>query len=59
MRLVYAGVLLLGGAFLWIAFSSTPVQARTAVQAAIFIALGTGGLLMGRSREAAAGSPGP
>jgi dipeptide/tripeptide permease len=59
MRLVYAGVLLLGGAFLWIAFSSTPVQARTAVQAAIFIALGVGGLLMGRSREAAAGSPGP
>jgi dipeptide/tripeptide permease len=59
MRLVYASVLLLGGVFLWIAFSSTPVQARTAVQAAIFIALGTGGLLMGRSREAAAGSPGP
>jgi dipeptide/tripeptide permease len=59
MRVVYAAVLLLGGVFLRIAFSSTPVQARTAVQAAIFIALGAGGLLMGRSREAATGSPGP
>jgi Na+-driven multidrug efflux pump len=51
MRGVYAAVLLVGGVFLSVAFSSTPVQARTAVQAAIFIALGTGGLLMGRSRE--------
>jgi dipeptide/tripeptide permease len=57
MRLVYAAVLLLGGGFLWTAFSSTPVQARTAVQAAIFIALGAGGLLMGRSRERPAGPP--
>jgi len=37
-------VLLVGAVFLWVAFSSTPVQARTAVQAAIFIALGLGGL---------------
>ena len=51
MRGVYAAVLLIGGVFLYVAFSSTPVQARTAVQAAIFIALGAGGLLMGRSRE--------
>jgi proton-dependent oligopeptide transporter, POT family len=51
MRGVYAAVLLLGGAFLYAAFSSTPVQARTAVQAAIFIALGVGGLLVGRRRE--------
>ena len=40
-------VLLIGGVFLYVAFSSTPVQARTAVQAVIFIALGAGGLLMG------------
>jgi POT family proton-dependent oligopeptide transporter len=59
MRGVYAAVLLVGGVFLYVAFSSTPVQARTAVQAAIFIALGTGGLLMGRSREGATGSPAP
>ena len=47
MRGVYATVLLMGGFFLYVAFSSTPVQPRTAVQAAIFIALGVGGLLMG------------
>jgi len=58
MRGVYAAVLLVGGAFLYVAFSSTPVQARTAVQAAIFIALGTGGLLTGRLRGPA-GSPAP
>jgi proton-dependent oligopeptide transporter, POT family len=51
MRGVYVGVLLVGAAFLYVAFSSTPVQARTAVQAAIFIALGAGGLLVGRRRE--------
>jgi dipeptide/tripeptide permease len=50
MRSVYAAILLLGGVFLWAAFASTPVQARTAVQAAIFIALGGGGLLVGRRR---------
>jgi len=59
MRGVYAVVLLVGGVFLYAAFSSAPVQARTAVQAAIFIALGTGGLLMGRSREGATGSRSP
>ena len=40
------------GVFLWVAFSAEPVQARTAVQAAIFIALGIGGLLMGSRQEA-------
>jgi len=47
MRGVYATVLLVGGVFLYTAFSSTPMQPRIAVQAAIFIALGMGGLLMG------------
>jgi dipeptide/tripeptide permease len=51
MRGVYAAVLLVGGVFLYLAFSSSPVQARTAVQASIFIALGVGGLLVGRGRE--------
>jgi dipeptide/tripeptide permease len=51
MQGVYATVLLVGGVFLYVAFSSTPVQARTAVQAAIFIALGAGGLAVGRRRE--------
>jgi hypothetical protein len=51
MRGVYATVLLMGGFFLYVAFSKAPMQPRTAVQAAIFIALGTGGLVMGRSRE--------
>jgi dipeptide/tripeptide permease len=51
MRGVYAAVLLLGGVFLYVALSSTPVQPRTAVHAALFIALGTGGLLAGRRRE--------
>jgi dipeptide/tripeptide permease len=50
MRAVYAAILLVGGVFLYVAFSSDPVQARTAVQAAIFIALGAGGLLVGRGR---------
>jgi dipeptide/tripeptide permease len=50
MHGVYGAVLLIGVAFLYVAFSSSPVQARTAVQAAIFIALGAGGLGVGRSR---------
>jgi len=54
MRGVYTAVLLLGGVFLYVAFSTKPAQARTAVQAAIFIALGAGGLLVGRRREASA-----
>jgi dipeptide/tripeptide permease len=54
MRGVYVAVLLVGGAFLQAAFSSTPVHARTAVQAVIFIALGAGGLLVDWSRGGAA-----
>jgi POT family proton-dependent oligopeptide transporter len=54
MRGVYATVALVGVAFLYAAFSSTPVHARTSVQAVIFIALGMGGLLMDRSRGGAA-----
>jgi dipeptide/tripeptide permease len=48
MQAVYAAVLVAGAAFLWAAFSSTPVRARIAVQAVLFMALGTGGLLMSR-----------
>jgi dipeptide/tripeptide permease len=48
MRGVYGGVLLLGAVFLYFAFSKTPVQARVAVQATIFIGLGLGGLMVGR-----------
>jgi dipeptide/tripeptide permease len=58
MRGVYGAVLLLGALFLYAAFSRTPVQARVAVQAAIFIALGVFGLLVGRSRERAPDSGG-
>ena len=54
MRGVYVAVLLVGAAFLFAAFSSTPVHARTAVQAVIFIALGAGGLLVDWSRGGAA-----
>jgi proton-dependent oligopeptide transporter, POT family len=50
MRGVYALILLLGGVFLYVAFSSTPVQSRVAVQAIIFMGLGIGGLAMSRSR---------
>ena len=50
MRAVYAGVLLVGALFLYTAFASRPVQARVAVQAAIFMALGLGGLAMSRAR---------
>jgi hypothetical protein len=50
MRGVYAAILLVGGVFLYVAFSADPVQARTAVQAGIFMALGAGGLVVGRRR---------
>jgi dipeptide/tripeptide permease len=59
MRGVYVAVLLVGVAFLYAAFSSTPVHARTAVQAVIFIGLGAGGLLVDWSRGGAQGSPAP
>jgi dipeptide/tripeptide permease len=50
MRVVYGGVVLLGAVFLYLALSGPALQARVAVQAAIFVALGVGGLLVGRSR---------
>jgi hypothetical protein len=50
MRVVYATILLLGLAFLYSAFSSAPVQARVAVQALIFVALGIGGLVFSRAK---------
>ena len=46
MNLVYAAILLLGGWFIYAAFSASPTNARTAVQALIFLGLGVGGLLM-------------
>jgi dipeptide/tripeptide permease len=52
MRVAYAAIVLLGLGFLYVAFSSAPVQARVAVQATLFILLGIGGLLVGRGREA-------
>jgi hypothetical protein len=51
MYFVYALILLLGGVFLWVAFSPSPPQYRTAVQALIFVALGGGGLVMNYSRR--------
>jgi dipeptide/tripeptide permease len=50
MRAVYAGVLVVGAGFLWSAFAGTAVQPRIAVQAAIFMALGLGGLAMSRAQ---------
>ena len=50
MRGVYAAILLLGVVFLYTAFSSTPVQARVAVQALIFVTLGIGGLVFSRAK---------
>ena len=50
MRGVYSLLVLLGALFLWVAFSSTPVQPRIAVQAGIFVALGGCGLLVTRAR---------
>jgi len=48
MNLVYALILAAGVAFLVVAFSTSPWQAKTAVQAAIFLLVGTGGLVMNR-----------
>jgi dipeptide/tripeptide permease len=49
---VYALILLLGAGFCYVAFSASPIQYRTAVQALIFLALGAGGLAMTRTRRA-------
>jgi dipeptide/tripeptide permease len=51
MRIVYAAILLGGGGFLYYAFSQDDVQPRMAVQAVIFMALGLGGLMVGRDRS--------
>ena len=48
---VYTVILLVGVAFCYTAFSSTPVQYRTLVQSIIFLALGAGGLIVVRSRR--------
>lgn len=58
MRGVYGAILLLGAFFLYVAFASRPPQARVAVQATIFMALGGLGLLAGRSREPGAAAGG-
>jgi len=48
MRLVYALIVLLGGAFLALGLGASPVQYRTVVQAVIFVTLGAGGILINR-----------
>jgi hypothetical protein len=53
MRGVYVLVLLVGVAFCYVAFSSSPVQYRTLVQSIIFLALGTGGLIVSVVRRPA------
>jgi proton-dependent oligopeptide transporter, POT family len=50
---VYAGFLLLGSLFLWLAFQESPPQYRMAVQAVIFLLLGGGGLVMNARRQPA------
>jgi len=44
---VYVLVLLVGVGFCYAAFSSSPLQYRTLVQSLIFLALGSGGLIVG------------
>jgi proton-dependent oligopeptide transporter, POT family len=48
MYVVYGAILLLGAGFLYYGLTSTPMQYRTVVQAAIFLVIGAGGLLMNR-----------
>ncbi len=45
---VYILILALGAFFTYVAFSGTEVNYRQAVQALIFLALGSGGLAMNR-----------
>ncbi len=56
MFFVYAAVALLGVYFLYDAFSGEVPQYRTAVQALIFLALGSGGLLINAIRRPLAAS---
>ncbi|MCL4813710.1 MAG: MFS transporter [Vicinamibacteraceae bacterium] len=53
MRVVYALIMLIGVAFLFVAFSSTPVQYRVAVNSLLFLALGAFGLMMSRGERGA------
>jgi proton-dependent oligopeptide transporter, POT family len=46
MYFVYFAIMALGAYYLYRAFGTTPVQYRVAIQALIFLALGSGGLLM-------------
>jgi proton-dependent oligopeptide transporter, POT family len=48
MSLVYFLILAMGVAFAYVAFSSDPIQWRTAVQSIIFLLLGIGGMLVSR-----------
>jgi len=50
---VYAAIVVIGAGFLYAAFARATPQPRIAVQAAIFIALGAGGLAMSRRRPPA------
>ena len=56
MRIVYTAILLIGGGFLYYAFSQDEVQPRMAVQALIFVVLGFGGLMVGRGRAGETGA---
>jgi hypothetical protein len=47
---VYGFVLLIGAWFCYSALSADPIEYKSAVQAIIFLGLGTGGLLMNRER---------
>jgi hypothetical protein len=53
---LFERVLLIGGGFLYYAFSQDEVQPRMAVQALIFMALGFGGLTVGRGRAGETGA---
>ncbi len=54
MVLVYFAFVALGGLFLWFAFQKSPPEYRTAVQAAIFLLIGAGGLAINLRRPRAA-----
>ena len=48
MVFVYGLILVLGAFFLWQGLTADPIQSRKVVQAAIFLLLGAGGLMMNR-----------
>jgi vacuolar-type H+-ATPase subunit I/STV1 len=55
MRVVYTAILFIGGGFLYYALAQGEAQPRMAVQALIFMALGLGGLMVGRGRADSTG----